>query len=360
MSGTVLMMAGGTGGHVFPALAVADALRERGYDIAWLGAQGGIENRLVPAAGYPLHALKVRGVRGGGLLRKLQAPFLLLGAVLAARRVLRGTSAVLAVGFGGFASGPGGLAARLSGVPLIVHEQNAIPGLTNRVLARLAQRTLEGFAGAFAGRATAVGNPVRNAIVAVPDPVARYAERDGALRILVLGGSQGALALNRTLPAALARLLQAQPAVIRHQAGRGRREEAASAYASAALEAAVDEFIDDMAAAYAWADLVICRAGALTVAEVAAAGVAAMFVPLPTAVDDHQRHNAEWLAGQGAALVLDQRQLNAAALAERLRPVMAEGVIERARLAQMAQQARALAHTDSATRVADICEEVLR
>ncbi|WP_111657271.1 undecaprenyldiphospho-muramoylpentapeptide beta-N-acetylglucosaminyltransferase [Isoalcanivorax indicus] len=360
MSGTVLMMAGGTGGHVFPALAVADVLRERGYDIAWLGAQGGIENRLVPAAGYPLHALKVRGVRGGGVWRKLQAPFLLLRAVLAARRVLRGTSAVLAVGFGGFASGPGGLAARLSGVPLVVHEQNAIPGLTNRVLARLANQTLEGFSGAFGGRARAVGNPVRNVIVSLPDPAQRYAERDGALRILVLGGSQGALALNRALPAALARLLQAQPAVIRHQAGRGRRDEAAGAYASAALEAAVDEFIDDMAAAYAWADLVICRAGALTVAEVAAAGVAALFVPLPTAVDDHQRHNAEWLAGQGAALVLEQQQLNAAALAERLRPVMAEGAIDRARLATMAVQARALAHTDSATHVADICEEVLR
>ena len=360
MNETVLMMAGGTGGHVFPALAVADALRARGYDIAWLGAQGGIENRLVPAAGYPLHALTVQGVRGGGLVRKLRAPFLLLGAVLAARRVLRGTSARLAVGFGGFASGPGGLAARLSGVPLVVHEQNAIPGLTNRVLSRVATRSLEGFDGALSGRAQAVGNPVREAIVALPAPAQRYGERDGALRILVLGGSQGALALNRRLPAALAGVLQAQPAVIRHQAGRGRREEAASAYEAVALEAAVEEFIDDMAAAYAWADLIICRAGALTVAEVAAAGVAALFVPLPTAVDDHQRHNAEWLSRQSAGLVLKESGLNAATLAEHLRPVMAEGLISRPALMAMAERARALSHGDSASRVAEICEEVLR
>ncbi|MBZ2189662.1 undecaprenyldiphospho-muramoylpentapeptide beta-N-acetylglucosaminyltransferase [Alcanivorax sp. JB21] len=357
---TILMMAGGTGGHVFPALAVADELSRRGYGIQWLGAEQGIENRLVPAAGYPLHALKVRGVRSGGLLRKLQMPFLLLRAVLAARRIVRGTSAVLAVGFGGFASGPGGLAARLAGVPLLVHEQNAVPGLTNRVLSRLAQQTLEGFEGAFAsGSATAVGNPVRDSIVALAPPAQRYAERQGALRILVLGGSQGALALNRQLPAALSGLLQAQPAVIRHQAGRERTAEAASAYASVALEAAVEEFIGDMAAAYAWADLVICRAGALTVSELAAAGVPAVFVPLPTAADDHQRRNAEWLASQGAAFVVAQDQLSAGTLAACLRPVVEDGEISRPRLAAMAENARRVAQPNSATRVADICEEVL-
>lgn len=353
---TVLMMAGGTGGHVFPALSVAELLQARGYKVEWLGAEQGIENRLVPAAGLTLHALKVRGVRGGGLVRKLAMPLQLLRAVLAARQVLRSTDAKLAVGFGGFASGPGGLAARLSGVPLLIHEQNAVPGLTNRVLARAATQVLEAFDGAFpAGAATAVGNPVRQSIASLPVPAQRYGERDGALRVLVLGGSQGALALNRQLPAVLAQLFEREPVIIRHQAGRGRREEAERAYQTAGLHAAVDEFIDDMAAAYGWADLVICRAGASTVSEVAAAGVAAVFVPLPSAVDDHQTHNARWLVSRDAAVMVAQQDLNAATLQQRL-----AGRLQRAALAELATAARAQAQAHSAERVADLCEEVLR
>ena len=355
MSGTILMMAGGTGGHVFPALAVADTLRARGYRIEWLGAEQGIENRLVPAAGYPLHTLNVRGVRGSGVVRKLQMPLQLLRAVLAAREKIRALSPVLVVGFGGFASGPGGIAARLCGVPLIIHEQNAIPGLTNRVLAHMATRALEGFDGAFSGRAVMVGNPVRAAITALPAPAERYSQHKGPLRILVLGGSQGALALNRKLPAALAALFGAEPIIVRHQAGRHRADEAREAYQVVALDAAVEEFIDDMAAAYAWADLVICRSGASTVSELAAAGVAALFVPLPTAVDDHQTHNAAWLASRNAARLLPQQELDAAGLSEKL-----AGLMHRTALAELAGRARAAALPDSATRVADICEEVLR
>lgn len=355
MSGTILIMAGGTGGHVFPALAVADVLRARGYHIEWLGAEQGIENRLVPAAGYPLHTLNVRGVRGSGVVRKLQMPLQLLRAVLAARQKIHALSPVLVLGFGGFASGPGGIAARLCGVPLIIHEQNAIPGLTNRVLARVATRALEGFDGAFGGRAVMVGNPVRDAIAALPAPAERYSQHQGPLRILVLGGSQGALALNRKLPAALASLFGSEPVIVRHQAGRNRADEAREAYQVVALDAAVEEFIDDMAAAYAWADLVICRSGASTVSELAAAGVAALFVPLPTAVDDHQTHNAAWLASRNAARLLPQQELDAAGLSEKL-----AGLMHRTALAELAGRARAAALPDSATRVADICEEVLR
>ncbi|MCK0537952.1 undecaprenyldiphospho-muramoylpentapeptide beta-N-acetylglucosaminyltransferase [Alcanivorax quisquiliarum] len=354
-AGTILIMAGGTGGHVFPALAVADVLRERGYEIHWLGSEHGIENRLVPAAGYPLHTLAVQGVRGGGLRRKLQMPLQLLRAVLAARKKIHALSPRLVLGFGGFASGPGGIAARLCGVPLVIHEQNAIPGLTNRVLARFSTRTLAGFDGAFKSKAVFVGNPVRDAIAALPTPAERYTEREGPLRILVLGGSQGAQALNNRLPAALAGLFGDEPVMVRHQAGRGQVPQTETLYQAVSLPATVEEFIDDMAAAYGWADLVICRAGASTVSELAVAGLAALFVPLPTAVDDHQTHNASWLAARNAARLLPQQALDAGGLAEKL-----AGLRDRSALLEMATRAHAVALPGSATRVADICEEVLR
>ncbi len=351
MSGTVLIMAGGTGGHVFPALAVAREMQAAGYRVLWLGAENGMETRLVPKYGFEVAVLGVGRLRGGGLKRKLLGPLQLLRAVIQARRLIRRERPVLAVGFGGFVSAPGGLAARLSGVPLVIHEQNAVPGLTNRLLSRFAVETLVGFEGAMPAGVW-VGNPVRQEIAELKEPAERYARRNGPLRILVLGGSQGALALNQDLPellmAAMGNHLE-----VRHQCGAGREDEALPVYRALGLPATVSAFIEDMAEAYGWADLVVCRAGALTVAEVAAAGVAALFVPLPTAVDDHQTLNARWLAGRGAALMLAQSDMNASALARSL-----AGMTERDALAQIAGRARQLAVPDSAQRVARICQEV--
>jgi UDP-N-acetylglucosamine--N-acetylmuramyl-(pentapeptide) pyrophosphoryl-undecaprenol N-acetylglucosamine transferase len=265
--------------------------------------------------------------------------------------VIRRERPVLAVGFGGFVSAPGGLAARLCGLPLVIHEQNAAPGLTNRMLSRFASETLEGFEGTLPGGIW-VGNPVRREIADLTDPAERYGLRQGPLRILVLGGSQGALALNQDLPELLLASLGAN-LQLRHQCGAGRTGEAEPVYQALGLDAQVSEFIDDMAEAYAWADLVVCRAGALTVAEVAAAGVAALFVPLPSAVDDHQTLNARWLVDRGAALMLPQAEMNAGALARSL-----AGMMERDALAQIAGRARQLAVPDSAARVAKLCEEV--
>jgi UDP-N-acetylglucosamine--N-acetylmuramyl-(pentapeptide) pyrophosphoryl-undecaprenol N-acetylglucosamine transferase len=353
MSGTILIMAGGTGGHVFPALAVADQLRERGFRILWLGAENGMEGKLVRQYGYEIAELAVSRLRGGGLKRKLTAPFNLLRAVWQARNLISQRQPLLAVGFGGFASGPGGLAARLCKVPVVVHEQNAVPGLTNRLLSKMATVTLEGFQGAFGSQSACwVGNPVRAEIANLDDPARRYAQHQGGLRVLVLGGSQGALVLNQDLPELLLAVL-GREIQVRHQCGAGRTGEAAPIYQALGMQARVSEFIDDMAEAYGWADLVICRAGALTVAEVAAAGVAALFVPLPTAVDDHQTLNARWLSDRGAALLLPQRDMSAASLAGTLKPVAERGL-----LAQIGQRAREQAVADSAERAATLCEEV--
>lgn len=352
---TVVIMAGGTGGHVFPALAVAQEFAKRGYQIQWLGGEHGIEQRLVPQAGYPLKALSVKGLRGGGMVKKLLAPLMILGAVNNARRWLKGINPVLVVGFGGYASGPGGIAARLARVPLAIHEQNAVPGLTNKVLHRVAKRTLVAFDGVFNAAVDVVGNPVREDIVALPAPEERYANREGALRLQVLGGSQGALALNSKLPAALAAIAKDVPLDIRHQAGRNNAETTTAAYESAGLTAQVDEFIDDMASAYGWADLVICRAGALTISELAAAGVPALCIPLPTAADDHQTKNAQWLANYNAARVLPQAQLTTAGLQQQLMDILYRDV-----LANMAENARAASTPDSARRVASLCEELIK
>lgn len=354
MKPRIVMMAGGTGGHVFPALAVAREWQTRGYDIYWLGGEQGIEHRLVPAAGYPLKALTVKGLRSGGVLRKLLAPWMIFSAIREARVWLKDVNPVLVMGFGGYASGPGGLAARWCRLPLVIHEQNAIPGLTNRVLSRFATLALAAFEGAFPASSPVVGNPVREEILALAEPTQRYAEREGALRLLILGGSQGALALNTQLPHVLAEVLADKTVIIRHQAGRGRSEETLAAYDGANLEVQVHEFIEDMAAAYAWADLVISRAGALTISELAAAGVAALCVPLPTAADDHQTHNAQWLASVGAARVLPQAQLHKAGLQQQLMDML-----ERSTLAQMAECGRQALAQHSAKRVVDLSEELL-
>ncbi len=358
----IYVMAGGTGGHVVPALAVADALAERGYAIRWMGTERGIESRLVPQAGYPIDYLAIGGLRGKGLGTRLAAPFRMLHAVWQAGRLLRRHRPALVIGMGGFAAGPGGLAAWLARRPLVIHEQNAIAGLTNRVLARLTRVTLAAYPKAF-GRALpsscVVGNPVRSAIAALPDPATRFAGREAPVRVLVLGGSLGAQALNEAVPQALARISQRTDLAVRHQAGPRHLEQARVHYEAADWGAdsrhEVSGYIDDMAEAFGWADFVIARAGAMTVAEIAAAGVGALFVPFPHAVDDHQRFNAAWLVDQGAARLLNQREADVDTLARLLGPLLAD----RAALLDMASRARAAAVPDSTARIAAICEDVI-
>jgi UDP-N-acetylglucosamine--N-acetylmuramyl-(pentapeptide) pyrophosphoryl-undecaprenol N-acetylglucosamine transferase len=349
-----LVMAGGTGGHVFPALATARVLQRRGYDIVWLGTQQGIEARLVPAAGIPVEWLSVSGLRGKGAATLLAAPFRLLVAINQAMRAIRRHQPRVVLGAGGFASGPGGIAAWLLGRPLVVHEQNAVAGLTNRVLARLARRVLEGFPNSFGSgvRAERVGNPVRQEIVAIAPPERRYAGREGAVRLLVFGGSQGAARLNAVLPAAIGELPAALRPAVLHQTGKHNFEETVQAYRSRGIEADVRPFIDDMASAYGWADLAVCRSGALTVTELAAAGVPAILVPFPAAVDDHQTRNAQYAVQAGAAKLLPEGDLTPISLAALLRALLEAG---RPLLLRMAVAARASAIVDADERLADAC-----
>ncbi|KGE79591.1 undecaprenyldiphospho-muramoylpentapeptide beta-N-acetylglucosaminyltransferase [Halomonas salina] len=348
-----LIMAGGTGGHVIPALSLARALQARGVEVEWLGSPRGIENRLVPEAGLPLHRIAVSGLRGNGLAGWAMAPWRLIGAVRQAGRVIRTFDPQLVVGLGGFASGPGGLAAWLARRPLVIHEQNAVAGLTNRVLARLARGVYAAFPQAFPGRAEVVGNPVRSDIAAIGE-TPRDAEtmRARPLRLLVVGGSLGALALNRGMPEALARLPEAERPEVRHQAGRDKDAATREAYAGQGVAAQVTAFIDDMAEAYDWADLVVCRAGALTVAELAAAAKPALFVPFPHAVDDHQTANAAALVAQGAAALMPQSEMTAATLADRL-----AALLDPDTLATMAAEARGCAHLDAVERLVAGCME---
>jgi UDP-N-acetylglucosamine--N-acetylmuramyl-(pentapeptide) pyrophosphoryl-undecaprenol N-acetylglucosamine transferase len=351
-----MVLAGGTGGHVYPALAAAQELASRGWEIAWLGARDGFEARVVPGYGFPIDVVDVRKVRGEGLGAWLLAPVRLLRAMVEAAAVLRRRRPAVVLGMGGFVAGPGGLVARLLGMPLVIHEQNAIPGLTNRWLARVATRVLQAFPDTFPGgsRAATVGNPVRAEIVALPRPEQRYADRSGPGRLLVIGGSLGARALNDAVPAALSTLPAAARPLVRHQAGRGKAEATEAAYRAAGVVADVSEYLIDMAGAYGWADLVVCRAGALTVSELAAAGVPAVLVPYPFAVDDHQTRNARFLAEAGAGVLLPQTELTA----ERLGRVLTELIGDPAGLRRMAEAARRLARPDAARRVADACEEV--
>ena len=352
--GTVLMMAGGTGGHVFPALAVADALRERGVSVHWLGTASGIEARLVPAADYPLHCLSMAGIRGKNPLYRLLAAAKAALAVWHSLRLIRRLKPFCVVGMGGYASGPGGLAARLGGVPLIIQEQNAVAGTTNRLLARMARVCLTGYPIALGeDKNRYIGNPVRASIAELPAPAQRWAGREGPLRVLVLGGSLGAKAINDVLPAALTALPEAQRPQLWHQTGRDHEALVKAAYASAGLDVRAEAFIDDMAAAYGWADMVICRAGALTVAELTAAGVPAMLIPLPHAIDDHQRANARWFVEGGAGEIVDQRDLDAESLARRLAKLSER----RPLLLEMAEAARRLAKVDAARVAADCCLE---
>ena len=342
----VMVMAGGTGGHIFPGLAVAQALRERGAEVRWLGADGGMETRLVPQHGIAIDTIAVKGVRGKGIATLLGAPLRVLAAVRAAAGVLRARRPDAVVSFGGYAAGPGGIAAWLKRIPLLVHEQNRAAGLTNKTLARVARQVLVGFPQTFA-KEVHVGNPVRAQIAQVAPPEQRGLDHGGALRLLVLGGSQGARALNNAVPQAVAAL--GLPVEILHQAGERMLDDARKAYADAGVEASVEPFIADMAAAYAHADLVVCRAGALTLAELCAVGVGSVLVPFPQAVDDHQTRNAEYLVERGAAVLLKQGD----DLAARLQPVLADLAGDAGKRLSMARAARAQAMPEAAQRVAD-------
>ncbi len=354
----LLVMAGGTGGHVFPALAVAEKLRAEGVEVLWMGTRRGFEAKAVPAAGFDMAWVEVGGVRGKGLMTLLFAPLQVLRATWQALRILRGFRPGLVLGMGGYSAGPGGVAAWLLRVPLIIHEQNAAAGTTNKLLARLARHVLQAYPAPFAThpRAVTVGNPVRDTLLGLPGPAERGLGTHRPVRILVLGGSLGALALNQTVPAALARF--AGRICIRHQAGRtlAAAQQAYAAVAhSAPLEVELVEFIDDMAGSLAWADLLICRAGALTLAEVAAVGVGSILVPFPHAIDDHQTRNAEHLVRAGAALLQPEASLSAAGLAAELQSLLDAP----ARLLAMAQAARACARPEATEEIATYCRPYL-
>ena len=354
--GPILVMAGGTGGHVYPALAVAAALREQSREIVWLGTHRGLEARVVPAAGIPIEWVSIHGLRGKGKLALLMAPFRLCYALFQSLLIVARHKPAVVLGMGGFVSGPGGLAAWLMRRPLIIHEQNAVSGLTNRLLARLARVVLQAFPGSFSSRVNAqsVGNPVRAEIAAIADPETRMTDRQGPIRLLVLGGSQGALALNRVLPAALARLRDDFSLLVRHQTGERTLAVAKEAYRESGVEVELLPFIEDMAEAYSWADLVVCRAGALTVAELAAAGLPAIFIPFPAAVDDHQTANATPMAQAGAATIIDESVLSDELLADTLRGWLGN----RDQLRERARIARSLARPDALADITNACLEL--
>lgn len=352
----IIVMAGGTGGHIFPALAIARQLREQGVDVIWLGTQRGMEARLVTEAGFPIKYVSVSGLRGKGMLGWILAPFKLTYAVLQVMGIYIAQRPDAVVGFGGFVTGPGGFAAWLMRKPLVVHEQNAIPGLTNRILSHMAKVVLEAFHGSFpqTTRAIHTGNPVRRDIAALAEPGARISRHSGALRILVIGGSLGAQALNESLPRAIAVLATQERPLVWHQTGTSKFAETQALYASLQVDAKVAPFIDDMAEAYAWADLVICRAGALTLAELCAAGLGSILVPFPYAVDDHQTRNAQQLVKAGAAILIPQSELTVEKLSGVLKEIIGKG---REHIIRMAQAARELAMPNADKQVADLCLE---
>jgi UDP-N-acetylglucosamine--N-acetylmuramyl-(pentapeptide) pyrophosphoryl-undecaprenol N-acetylglucosamine transferase len=349
MSRVALIMAGGTGGHIFPGLAVAGELRAAGWDVVWMGARGGMEERLVPPHGYRTAWIRARAARGKGLLQKLLLPANLLLSFWESLRHLRRIRPDVVLGLGGYVAFPGGMMASLLGKPLALHEQNAIAGLANRVLATVSDKVMVAFPGALKG-AEWTGNPVRAEIAAIASPEARLAGRSGPLRILVVGGSLGAQALNEALPKAVS-LLREKPVVV-HQSGEKHLEALRKHYLDAGVTGELVAFIDDMARRYAEADLVVCRAGAVTVAELSAGGMASILVPFPHAVDDHQTANARFLAGQGAAILIQQRDLSPEKLAALI------GSLDRAKLLQMARKARSLGKPDAAQVVARRCVEL--
>lgn len=348
---TLMVMAGGTGGHVYPAMAVADHLQAEGWRIVWLCTEGGMENKLIEGKGYSKAMIHMQGVRGKGLLGWLMLPVKLIKAFSQSRRAIKQHQPNVVLGMGGFAAFPGGFMAKLMGKPLVIHEQNSVAGLTNKVLEKLADHVLAAFPAAFGNAAILVGNPVRSDIAQLPAPELRFSGREGVLRILVVGGSLGAHALNEVIPQALAKLpLEHRPQVV-HQSGAKHIEVLKANYEKAGVAVDARAFIDDMATMYAWADFVICRSGALTVAEVSAVGLGALMVPFPFAVDDHQTTNAAYLAEAGAAILVQQKELSVEKLADIL------SGLNRVQCLKMARQARALGKPEATANVATICRE---
>ena len=346
-----LVMAGGTGGHIFPGLAVAEGLRERGWRVHWLGAPGSMESRLVPPRGFPLEAVDFGGVRGKGPLTLALLPVRLLRAFWQAWQVVRRVRPDVLVGLGGYITFPGGMMGTLAGKPLVLHEQNSVAGMANKVLAGIADRVFTAFPGALA-KSEWVGNPLRSAFLQQPPPEVRMADRSGPLRLLVVGGSLGAKALNDTVPQALALIPASERPQVLHQSGEKQIDALRANYEAAGVSAELTPFIDDTAQAFANADLIVCRAGASTVTEIAAVGAAALFVPFPHAVDDHQTGNARFLVDAGAAWLVPQRELTPAALAQRLREV------SRDQLRQMAVKAKQMEKTQAVGAMVAACEQL--
>ncbi|MCZ6804544.1 MAG: undecaprenyldiphospho-muramoylpentapeptide beta-N-acetylglucosaminyltransferase [Proteobacteria bacterium] len=358
----ILIMAGGTGGHVYPALAVADKLKDKGFNLYWLGTNKGLETNVVPNHGYPLLKINVAGVRGKGLLRLFLTPIMLMIALFQALMIMIKVRPVVVLGMGGFASGPGGIAAWLMRIPLLIHEQNAIAGLTNRLLAPFAIFVMAAFPGAFreSGKLTITGNPVRNDILNLPEPEKRYANRDFvSLKVLVLGGSLGAKRLNEVVPETLLVLSNTLGSdyqfEVKHQCGEKHLSLTEIAYKELNMNVEVTSFIDNMADAYAWADIVICRAGALTIAELATCGIGSILIPFPYAVDDHQTENAKYLSAEGAAILIQEAQLNA----EKLKEILLKLCHAPEQLMQMAVKARSLARPQASDDVARLCMEAI-
>jgi UDP-N-acetylglucosamine--N-acetylmuramyl-(pentapeptide) pyrophosphoryl-undecaprenol N-acetylglucosamine transferase len=348
---TILIMAGGTGGHIFPGLAVAHEMRAAGWEVVWMGARGGMEERLVPPRGYRTAWIRAKAARGKGLVQKLLLPANLLYSFWESACLIRALKPNVVLGLGGYVAFPGGMMASLLNRPLALHEQNAVPGLANRVLSTVSDKVMVAFPRAL-GSAEWTGNPVRDEIAALPPPEDRFRGRTGAMRILVVGGSLGAQALNEAVPKALA--LLSMPVSVVHQSGEKHLQALKRNYSAAGVEGELVAFIDDMARRYAEADLVICRAGAVTIAELSAGGMASILVPFPHAVDDHQTANARFLAEKGAAILVPQREMTAEKLASLI------GSLDRPKLLDMATKARALGKPDAAALVARRCMEIAR
>jgi UDP-N-acetylglucosamine--N-acetylmuramyl-(pentapeptide) pyrophosphoryl-undecaprenol N-acetylglucosamine transferase len=352
----VLIMAGGTGGHVFPGLAVAQRLREEGIEVHWLGTQKGLEAKLVPEAGIPIHYISISGIRGKGWKDLALAPWRLTGAIMQSIKVLRQLRPDVVIGMGGFVSGPGGIACGLLRIPLVIHEQNAKPGTTNKWLASIAKKVLEGFPNTFVQRqkVVTIGNPVRIQIIKLPQPTERFANRENPLRLLIVGGSLGAAAINRLVPQALAKMPLAERPIVLHQTGEKHFAETQKAYTDAGVSADIKPFIVEMDKAYEWADIVLCRSGALTVAELCAAGVGAILVPFPFAIDDHQTANANFMVKEEAAYLIQQADLTTDNLVSLLKQLYAD----RKKCVAMAQSAYKLRKIDATDEVLRICQEI--
>jgi len=354
--GPILITAGGTGGHVYPGLAVARALQAQGIPVIWMGTEKGLEARVIPEAGIEMVYLSVSGLRGKGLLSLLGAPFQLVKALFQSLNIMLKVKPAAVLGMGGFVAGPGGLVAALMRIPVVIHEQNAIPGLTNKLLSKVSKKILEGFPGTFSGKGNTVGigNPVRQDIASLEHPVKRLGDRLGHVHVLIFGGSLGAQALNEVVPMALGELPLDKRPIVRHQAGKNKDEATTRTYEQMGVEAEITPFIEDMAKAYEWADLVICRSGALTVAELAAAGVASIMVPYPYAVDDHQTANAKYLSDSGAAVLMPQDDMTK----ETLSVLLEELCSNRDKLIEMSIRARELAKPQATDEVAAICADM--